>query len=136
MLCALAFHPGTFAAGASYYGVADHRMLVETTHKFELGYDPFLLGTSDQNDPVYRERSPISAVDRIADPLIVFQGNDDAVVPPSQAHLIADALKARGSRCEAYFFDNEGHGFKDAGNITKALEAELAFYRSVLGIAS
>jgi dipeptidyl aminopeptidase/acylaminoacyl peptidase len=136
VLCALAFHPGTFAAAASYYGVADMRMLAESTHKFEAGYDAFLFGTLNHDDPVYRERSPLLAVDRITDPLIVFQGNDDAVVPPSQAHAIVDALKSRGARCEAYFFDNEGHGFNDAGNIAKALEAELAFYRSVLRITA
>jgi dipeptidyl aminopeptidase/acylaminoacyl peptidase len=134
VLCALAFHPGVFAAGASYYGVADVAMLAESTHKFEAGYDAFLMGTGDRSDPVYRERSPISAADRITDPLIVFQGNDDAVVPPVQARLIIDALGSRGIRCDAHFFDHEGHGFRDAANIAAALDAELAFYRSVLGI--
>jgi dipeptidyl aminopeptidase/acylaminoacyl peptidase len=136
VLCALAFHPGAFAAGASYYGIADVAMLAATTHKFEAGYDAFLLGTADVNDPVYMERSPISAAGQITDPLIVFQGNEDAVVPPSQARLIIDALNAGGVRCEAYFFDNEGHGFRDAKNIAKAMESELAFYRSVLGIGT
>jgi len=136
VLCALAFHPGTFAAGASYYGVADLGLLEKTTHKFESGYDRFLVGATDSDDPIFRERSPISAVDRITDPLIVFQGNEDAVVPPSQAHAIVDALRSRGARCEAHFFDNEGHGFNDADNIAEALEAELAFYCSVLGITA
>ena len=45
---------------------------------------------------LYRERSPIHAVDRISVPVLVLQGLDDKVVPPEQAEVIAAALAANG----------------------------------------
>src|SRR5207249_11362582 len=42
-LCALVFH-NVFAAGASYYGVADLELLAQDTHKFESRYEDGLVG--------------------------------------------------------------------------------------------
>ena len=45
---------------------------------------------------VYEERSPLSNVDRLDRPLIVFQGLEDEIVPPNQSEMIVDALRTRG----------------------------------------
>ena len=71
-----------FRGAASYYGVCDLIALQNTTHKFEQGYQQTLLGASlDENEAVYRERSPIQHIERISTPLLLFQGTDDNVVP-------------------------------------------------------
>src|SRR5207248_5828511 len=72
-LCALVFRDA-FAAGASYYGVADAEALARDTHKFESRYLDRLVGPWPQEAELYRERSPIHHVDRLSCPVILLQG--------------------------------------------------------------
>ncbi|HYI21983.1 MAG TPA: S9 family peptidase [Candidatus Limnocylindrales bacterium] len=131
-LCALAFHDA-FAAGASHFGVADLEALARDTHKFESRYTDRLVAPYPERIDIYRERSPIYQMDRITSPLIVLQGRDDKVVPIGQAEQIVAALR-KGRTPHAYLvFDGEGHGFRQAANIRRALEAELSFYAQVFG---
>jgi dipeptidyl aminopeptidase/acylaminoacyl peptidase len=131
-LAALAFHD-VFAAGASHYGVADLGLLAEETHKFEARYLDRLVGPWPEARAIYDERSPINHLDGIDRPLAVFQGSEDAIVPPNQAELIVDALRARGVPVAYVLFDGEGHGFRQADNIRASLDGELSFYAQVLG---
>jgi dipeptidyl aminopeptidase/acylaminoacyl peptidase len=128
-LAALAFR-NTFAAGASYFGIADIEMLMGDSHKFESRYEISLIGT----DPdVWRERSPIHSVDQIGVPVALFQGLEDKVVPPNQAAVIAEALAERGIPYVHIEYEGEGHGFRQAENVIRSLETELAFYGYVFG---
>jgi dipeptidyl aminopeptidase/acylaminoacyl peptidase len=130
-LCALAFHDA-FAAGASYYGVADAETLAEDTHKFESRYLDRLIGPYPEAAKLYRERSPIHYADRLRAPLILFQGLEDEVVPPSQAEQMVAALERNGVPHEYLAFEGEQHGFRNAETVERCLEAELSFYRRVL----
>jgi dipeptidyl aminopeptidase/acylaminoacyl peptidase len=134
-LAALVREDTPFAAGADYYGVADLAALAAETHKFESRYLDRLIGPYPQAKDVYVERSPITHVDRLARPLIVLQGREDTVVPPSQSEMIVDALRAKGVPVEYLLFDGEQHGFRRAENIRRAMDAELSFYARVLGFA-
>lgn len=131
-LCAMAFRD-VFAAGASYYGVADLETLVADTHKFESRYLDGLIGPYPEAKDVYEARSPIHAADRITSPLILLQGLEDAVVPPSQAEAMVAELAANGTPHAYVAFEGEQHGFRKAENIIRAVEAELSFYGQVLG---
>ena len=133
-LAALTFHD-FFRAGASYYGVSDLEALARECHKFESRYLDHLVGPYPQTRATYRERSPIHFVDRLAAPLILFQGLDDKVVPPNQSQAMFDALRAKGLPVAYITFAGEAHGFRRAENIKRALEAELYFYRRVFGLA-
>ncbi|MFP5317132.1 MAG: S9 family peptidase [Acidimicrobiia bacterium] len=132
-LCALAFHPGMFAAGASYYGVADLETLAIDTHKFESRYLDRLVGPYPDERELYRRRSPLHAAHRIRSPVILFQGLEDAVVPPSQAEALVRALRASGVAFAYVTFEGEQHGFRKAETVRRAVEAELSFYGRVLG---
>jgi dipeptidyl aminopeptidase/acylaminoacyl peptidase len=133
-ICALTF-TDDFAAGASYFGLADLEQFGDgDTHKFELRYEHTLVGPYPQARQLYRERSPIHFVDRISTPMLVLQGADDEVVPPAQAELIVAALRERGVPHAYLLFEGEGHGFRKAENIVRSLEAELSFYLQVLGL--
>jgi len=123
-----------FAAGASYFGISDLVTLVEDTHKLESRYPHRLIAPWPAGRDVYVERSPLTHVDRLAAPLILFQGSDDRVVPPEQARLMADVLDRKGLPHELVMFEGEGHGFRDPENNIRALETELAFYQRVFGI--
>ena len=131
-LCALVFHD-YFAAGASYYGVADAETLATDTHKFESRYLDGLIGPYPEARDLYRQRSPIDYVDQLSCPVIIFQGLEDEIVPPSQAEAMVDALKAKGVPYAYLPFAGEQHGFRIAANIRRTLEAELYFYGKIFG---
>jgi dipeptidyl aminopeptidase/acylaminoacyl peptidase len=132
-ICALTF-TDEFAAGSTYFGIADLEQFAGgETHKFELEYEHTLVGPYPERADIYRERSPIHFTDRITTPMLVLQGADDRVVPPSQAELIVAALRERGVAHAYLLYEGEGHGFRKAENIIGSLEAELSFYAQVLG---
>jgi dipeptidyl aminopeptidase/acylaminoacyl peptidase len=131
-LAALAFED-VFAAGASHYGVADLGVLAQETHKFESRYLDGLVGPWPEARGTYEERSPIFHTDRIDRPLAVFQGLDDPIVPPNQAEMIVDAVRAKGVPVAYLAFPGEQHGFRQSQNIRAALDGELSFYAQVLG---
>ena len=133
-ICALTFTK-EFAAGTTYFGVADlDQFAGGDTHKFELQYEHTLVGPLPEAADLYRERSPINFVDRISTPMLVLQGSEDKIVPPSQAELIVGALRERRVPHAYLLFDGEGHGFRKAESIQRALEAELSFYLQILGL--
>lgn len=131
-LCALTFRE-VFAAGASLYGVADLAALARDTHKFEARYLDSLVGPWPERADLYAERSPITRVDELDAPLIVLQGLDDEVVPPNQAEAMVAALESKGVPWAYLPFEGEGHGFRRAETIKRALEVEAYFYSRVLG---
>jgi len=131
-LAALAFRD-TFAAGASHFGVADLEALATETHKFESRYLDGLIGPYPARRDLYIERSPIHHVDGFDRPLIVLQGLEDEIVPPNQAQMIVDALRGKGVPVAYVTFEGEQHGFRQAANIRRALDAELSFYAQVFG---
>jgi dipeptidyl aminopeptidase/acylaminoacyl peptidase len=132
-ICALTF-TDEFAAGATYFGIADLEQFGGgETHKFELMYEHTLVGPYPERADLYRERSPIHFTERISTPMLVLQGADDRVVPPQQAELIVGALRERGVPHAYLLYEGEGHGFRRAENISSSLEAELSFYAQVLG---
>ena len=131
-LAALAFRD-TFRAGASLYGIGDLMALARDTHKFESRYMDRLIGPLPDSESAYRERSPVHHLDEFDCPIIFFQGLDDKVVPPNQAEAMVDALDAKGLPVAYLPFEGEGHGFRQAETIVRALEAELYFYGRVFG---
>ena len=131
-LCALTFRD-EFAVGASHYGVADAEALAVDTHKFESRYLDRLIGPYPEARDLYLERSPIHHVERCRSPLILFQGVEDKVVPPSQAEVMVEALRRNGVPFAYLPFEGEQHGFRQAKTIIRAAEAELWFYGRVLG---
>ena len=117
-----------FGAGTSYFGVADVAALARDTHKFESRYLEGLIPPAE-----YAARSPITSVDGLRAPMLLLQGLEDEVVPPSQAEAMVAVLERRGIPYAYVPFEGEQHGFRIRANQIRALEAELAFYGEVFG---
>lgn len=132
-LAALAF-TDVFKAGGDYYGVADLTALATDTHKFESRYNDLLVGKYPEDKEIWDQRSPINYVDNITAPLIIFQGEDDAIVPKNQSIMIYEALKKKGIMTEMYIYPGEEHGFRQAKHIIDSLEKETDFYLRVFGL--
>ncbi len=127
VLQALVNHPDFFAAGICRYGVSNQFMLVQETHKFEARYNDSLLGPLPSAADLYRERSPYFHASKINDPLIIFQGTADEVVPKSQSDMIVKSLKARGVPHEYHVYQGEGHGFRQPENVRDYYEKIVSF---------
>ena len=129
-LCALTFR-NVFKAGASYFGLSDLEAFDTVTHKFESRYNIKLIGPYPERRDLYYERSPAHFADRISCAMILFQGLEDKIVPPSQAELMVKALQAKKLPYAYLPFEGEQHGFRRKENIKRSLEAELYFYSRV-----
>lgn len=129
VLKALEDYPGVFKAGVCLYGVANQFSLVADTHKFEERYSDSLLGALPEADDLYRERSPLFFAEKIRDAVIVFQGEDDKVVPKSQSDAIVAALKQNGVPHEYHIYPGEGHGFRKPETIEHFYAALEKFLR-------
>ncbi|MGE0264565.1 MAG: prolyl oligopeptidase family serine peptidase [Candidatus Obscuribacterales bacterium] len=132
-LCVLTFKD-SFKAGASHFGIGDLESLALETHKFESRYGDRLVGPYPERKDLYYERSPINFTDRLSCPLIVFQGLEDKVVPPSQAEAMVKALREKKLPVAYIAYEGEQHGFRKAANIKRTLEAEFYFYCRIFGI--
>ncbi|MHC2999257.1 S9 family peptidase [Microbacterium sp. HJ5] len=132
VLCAVTLSDA-FAAGISRYGVADLRRLAEDTHDFEARYLDGMVGPLPEAEALYVARSPLSRLERLRTPMLLEQGLEDRVVPPSQAEAVRDALRANGVPHAYLAFEGEGHGFRRTETVIRQLEAEVAFLGQVLG---
>ena len=122
-----------FRAGASHYGVGDLVTFVKDTHKFESRYLDWLVGPYPERADLYRERSAVNYADQLSCPVILFQGLEDLVVPPSQAEQFVAACKAKGLPYAYITFEGEQHGFRKASSIRRSIEAETYFYSRIFG---
>jgi dipeptidyl aminopeptidase/acylaminoacyl peptidase len=131
-LAALAF-TDAFSAGTTYFGIGDLRAFVKDTHKFESRYLEGLVGPWPETRQRYLDRSPALHADQISVPVLVQQGAEDRVVPPSEAERIVDALYERRVPHAYLLFPGEDHGFRGKDAIIRSFGAELSFYAQVFG---
>ncbi|HOU42182.1 MAG TPA: prolyl oligopeptidase family serine peptidase, partial [Promineifilum sp.] len=113
--------------------VSDAEALARDTHKFESRYNHSLIGPYPARRDLYVERSPIYVAPDCSAALILFQGLEDKVVPPDQSAAMFIAVRDKGLPVAYVAFEGEGHGFRQAANIKRAMEAELYFYGRVFG---
>ena len=130
VLQSLVDKPGVYKAGVCYYGVADQFALtLASEFKFESRYNDQLIVKLPQDSALYRERSPLFHTDRISDPVIIFQGTEDKVVPPMHSESIVAALRARRVPHEYVVFEGEGHGWRKPETIETFYNRIVAFLK-------
>ncbi|VDL78264.1 unnamed protein product, partial [Nippostrongylus brasiliensis] len=122
-------HSDVFKAAVCHYGVADLE-----THKFEKGYNEVLIGKYPEDEQIYKERSPISHIDRIKTPIAFMHGKEDTVVPVSQSIEMYEKLRDNGVTTALMLFEDEGHGFRGADCIRRCTEGTYVFLCRNLGI--
>lgn len=117
VLQSLVAHPNFYRAGIAQAPVADQFALAMETHKFERHYSDSLLGTLPDAAQVYHDRSPAFHADQIKDPLALFHGTADNVVPVGQSDAVVSALRRRGVPHIFQRYEGEGHGFRQPETI-------------------
>ncbi len=113
--------------------MADAEALARDTHKFESRYLDGLIGPypgrATSTSSARRSTSP----SQVACPVILFQGLEDAVVPPSQAEVFVAALRENSLPFAYVPYEGEQHGFRKAETIRHSIDSELVFYGRILG---
>ena len=134
-LIGLVREPDRYRCGVDYAGPVDLATLLDA---FPPGWGPFLPRSwyrfiGDPRQPGVRaglaRRSPLTAVDRITAPLLVFQGANDPRVTQAQSDRIVCALRRRGIAVDYLLAGNEGHSFANeetALAVNRAVEQFLA----------
>ncbi|MFM9629489.1 MULTISPECIES: prolyl oligopeptidase family serine peptidase [Streptomyces] len=124
-----------YACGTILYPVLDlTAWATGETHDFESRYLDTLVGPLDEVPARYLERSPVEHADRIGVPFLLLQGLDDVICPPAQAERLLARIAGRGVPHAYLAFEGEGHGFRRAETVVRALEAELSLYAQVFGL--
>jgi len=132
VLQSLVCHSGFYRAGVCLYGVSNMFSLARDTHKFEERYLDLLLGPLPEAAAVYRDRSPIFKADAIVDPIALFQGDIDRVVPRAQSDSIVASLRRRGVPHEYHVYEGEGHGWRRDDTIKAFYGALETFLRQTV----
>lgn len=125
-----------YACGTIIYPVLDLvSWATDETHDFESQYLESLVGPLAEVPGRYRERSPLQHSDRISAPFLLLQGLDDVICPPVQCERFLARMAGRGIPHAYIAFEGEGHGFRRAETVVRALESELSLYAQTFGIS-
>jgi len=127
VLNTLIHHPGLYKAGICLYGVSNLFSISMDTHKFEAHYNDRLVGPLPEAAARYHAWSPVFHAEHIRDPLAIFQGADDRVVPPEQSEEIVSALRRHGIPHIYHLYAGEGHGFRRSETIADYLRQTERF---------
>lgn len=121
MVC-LTRKPDVFRAGVALFGVSNLVNFGEQTDRLARDLVPWILGPSRANYRRWVERSPITYVDAVRAPLLVFHGDVDWRVPPAQSEELVRALEKLGKPVEYKLYEGEGHGWRRADTIIDYIE--------------
>ncbi len=133
LLCLIAY-PGVFKAAICRYAVSNLLTLAADTHKFEQHYLDSLVGVLPRDRDRYEQRSPVFSADKIQNPVAIFQGEEDLVVPPSQTDQIVESLTRRGVPHVYRLYPGEGHGWRGSETIRDYYKTVEAFLTEQLGV--
>ena len=122
-----------YNAGASHFGIGDLELFIKETHKFEARYVDTLVGPFPERADLYRDRSAVDFADNLKVPVILFQGLEDKVVPPSQAEEFVAVCKKKKLPYAYVAFEGEQHGFRQEKNIRRSIEGEMYFLSRIFG---
>lgn len=131
--------PHLFAAAVDYVGVSD---LAATMRSFPEAVRPGLrhnyhlyIGDPDvpEQEADMLARSPISHLDRVVTPLMIFQGANDVRVKKSESDNVVERLRTRGVEVAYRVFDDEGHAFLNPENLMTMFREAGEFLAEHLG---
>ncbi|HEV2028989.1 MAG TPA: prolyl oligopeptidase family serine peptidase [Candidatus Dormibacteraeota bacterium] len=122
-----------YNTGASHFGIGDLELFIKETHKFESQYADTLVGPYPERADLYRDRSAVYFADNLKCPVILFQGLEDKIVPPSQAEEFVAVCKKKKLPYAYVAFEGEQHGFRQEKNIRRSIEGEMYFLSRIFG---
>jgi WD40 repeat protein len=127
-LLGLGRRPDLWAGGVAEVAVADWVGMYEETADTLRAYQEQIFGGAPDAVPdLYRRASPITYVEALDAPLLVFQGSNDTRCPPGQFRGYEERARDLGKDIEVEWFE--------AGHIGPDLEDDIAFQERALSFA-
>jgi len=123
-----------FTAAICKYPVIDLKDMHYNTHRFEKDYLNSLVGNYEKNHDAYINRSPISHINKIKKPILLFHGKKDTVISYKQTLKIKEILIENNKYSEVVFFENEGHGFRNIETKEVVMQKSQHFLKNALNI--
>jgi dipeptidyl aminopeptidase/acylaminoacyl peptidase len=110
-LIAVTDQPKLYRAAVDVAGVVDYAMYYEDP--YHGGWTASRIGTPEEHPQVYAQASPLSHIDRLANPLLILHGTSDVNVPYLHSvRLIDEALKkGKGDLVSFMTYPGEFHYF-------------------------
>lgn len=112
----LCFYPGMYACGISLFGPQDLLLYLQKMNGVEQAYageDALMVG--DMRDPAERARlqavSPACHVENFREPLLVYYGERDTLIPPEHSRMLIRRMRAAGKAVTEVSLPDEAHGF-------------------------
>ncbi len=123
-LCALTRKPGTFKAGVAGASVADWEEMYELSDAaFKVFIDYLFAGRRE----LWRERSPITHVDNLREPLCIIHPQNDSRTPLKPVLRFMREASERGKTLEAHIAPDMGHAINTAREALKIVWPLLEF---------
>ncbi len=124
----LVSYPELWATGVAWVGITDLLAMWDESMPHFKTILRQQLGDPDENEALWRERSPVTHVEDIEAPICIAHGVNDPRCPVSQARIFRDALEEVGWEAGEDFryeeLDEEGHGSTD-------IDQQIRAYRIV-----
>jgi dipeptidyl aminopeptidase/acylaminoacyl peptidase len=132
-LLGLGTRPEAWSLGIAAVPVADYVAAFEDEMEPLKAFDRALFGGSPQELPdLYRERSPITYIERVRVPVMILAGENDPRCPIRQIDNYIARLEELDAEHEVYRYD-AGHGSHVIDESIRQTEAQLAFAAKHLG---
>ena len=132
-LLGLGTQPERWAAGLASVPIGDYVAAFEDEMEPLKRYDAALFGgTPEQIPHVYRERNPITYIERVRAPVLMLVGRNDPRCPSRSADVYEARLRELGKTFETYRYD-AGHGSLVVDEQMRQMETQLDFLARHLG---
>lgn len=135
-LMALTKMPDLWAAGVDMFGIVNWRSMWEHGTLANRRYQSTLIGEPDKDAAAYDRASPLNHLDRLRAPLLVLHGQNDPIVPVTEAQQVVDGLRGKGGVIEAHIYPEEGHGFVRRENQMDSIDRIITWFDRHMGAGS
>jgi len=133
-LIALTKEPEVFAAGVAIVPVADWlEMFGLSDSAFKHFMMELFQGSPEQKEQLYRDRSPITYVERIQAPVMIIHGRHDSRCPIQPVEKFVRRLRELGHPHEFVVEEREGHGFRRVDAMLRETTHAIEYLKRVLG---
>jgi protease II len=131
-LIGMTMFAGSYDAGVSIVGIANFETFLRNTAPYRRVLRISEYGDPDRDAETLRKLSPVTYVERIAGPLLIFQGVDDPRVPVGEALQMYESIQARQADSKLMLLSGEGHGANRRAGQALMIGHALRFFETHL----
>ena len=127
-LVGMTLFAGTYDAGMANVGMSNLVSFLKNTAPYRRKLRESEYGYLDKDLDALKKLSPLTYIDQLKDPMLIFHGANDPRVPAGESVQIAAILEAKKIPVQVVLFADEGHGVRKRKNRAISLATTLAFF--------